>query len=278
MRNAEIRQLKRLRRYPVPPEALARVRVRVVAATQAAPMPRRGWFAVGAWKPAMAAAAVVMMATGGVTFAAANDALPGERLYVVKVVGEALHERAVFGAERRFVVQAAHAARRLEEAERLLEREGLVPMERAELMRSAMERYENHVFAMNEIAVKLRVTAEEPKRGDRAIEAAEKMMERQARLLESATGVEPAIASVMIDPVGAAVTMEDDLWDAIPADDGGRAEAFERRKERNRKFERVLLRLQDGAREPGRRGDEDRDDEHEDRVEGGKALEIRPET
>src|SRR5687768_13843829 len=122
MRWLDVRQLKNLRRFPVPPEVLAAGRIRLIAVIEASPMIQRssGWFTSAAWRPVMAAMVVIVVASGGGTFAAAHDALPGERLYVVKLAGEEFRERMTLTSEQRFVVQAAHASRRIEETEQLI--------------------------------------------------------------------------------------------------------------------------------------------------------------
>ncbi|HTK59849.1 MAG TPA: hypothetical protein VL283_01455 [Candidatus Baltobacteraceae bacterium] len=247
MRWIDVRQLKNLRRFPVPPEVLAAGRVKLIAVIDASPMAirRSAWFMSAAWRPVMAAMVVIVVATtGGGTFALAHDALPGERLYVVKLAGEELHERMTLTPERRFVVQAAHASRRLEETERLLELQGLGGADRAARVRRAMDRYEGHVFTMDEIAVKMEADPEKPSKGRKARAAAEGVFDLHARLIESATRAEPAMASLMLDPTDATFTLEDDVYSSIPADDGGTDEGSERhRRERTERINESLKRM-----------------------------------
>ena len=257
----DLRQLKNLRRYPVPPEALASGRVKLIAVIQASPMMDRrpsAWFMASAWRPVMAAMIVVVVATGGGTFTAAHDALPGDALYVVKLAGEGFRERMTLTSEQRFVVEAAHASRRLEETERLLEIQDLDGEDRAARVRDAMDRYEDHVFAMNEIAVKLEADPEKPRKGRKALKAAEGMFDRHVHLIESATRAEPLVATIMIDPIGATFSLEDDMFSAIPADDGEEDGRNRQRHERETKIGDSLKRMR--AEFESRRGEERRDD------------------
>lgn len=256
MRWITVRQLKSLRSFPVPPEVLEAGRKRLLIVMAEAPMlhPASGGLFTAcrvaklyaaAWKPVMAVMVVVVFATGGGAVVAAHGSLPGDRLYAVKMTAEEVRERMTLTAEQRLVVQAAHAARRLDETERLLERQGLGGAERAERVRKAMDRYEDHLFVMNEIAVKMEPDPAKPKRGKKAIKATEAMLERQAVLLESATHAEPVVAAMVIDPVEASFSLEADLQAVIPADDGGWHEDFERRRdERARKIEHSLKALE----------------------------------
>jgi hypothetical protein len=260
-----VRQLKNLRRFPVPPEILAAGRVRLVAVIEAAPMIHRksAWFASAAWRPVMAAMIVIVTVTGGGTFVAAHDALPGERLYVVKLAGEEFRERMTLTSEQRFVVQAAHASRRLEETEQLLTMQGLGDDVRAARVRKAMNRYEGHLFVMNEIAVRLETDPQKPQRGKKALKAAEGMLDRHVQLMESATRAEPVVASLVLEPTDAAFSLEADMFSAIPADDGGTdGDAERHRRERAEKFSDSLARMRADLEDRARGADdpEDRED------------------
>ena len=271
-----IRQLKNLRRFPVPPEILAAGRVKLIAVIEAAPMIHRqsAWFASAAWRPVMAAMIVIVTVTGGGTFVAAHDALPGEKLYVVKLAGEEFRERMTITSEQRFVVQAAHASRRLEETEQLLTMQGLGGADRAARVRKAMARFEGHVFAMNEIAVTFEADPEKPKRGKKALKAADVMLDRHVHLMESATRAEPVVAAVMLDPMDAPFTLEADLFSAIPTDDGGTDDdAGRHRRERAEKRLRMRADLEDRKREAeDGRAEESREDgfRTEDSDDGGR--------
>lgn len=300
MRWLDIRQLKALRRFPVPPEVLVAGRVRIVALVETSPMRAPARFASFAWRPVMAALLVVVVVTGGGTAFAASGALPGERLYVVKIAAEGVSESLAFTPERRFVVQAAHASRRLEETEALIARREEDGLDVAARVREAMGRYEDHVFVMNEIVVRFAPDAEKPRRDDKALAAAERMLERHARLIESATGVGPAIASVVIDPIDATLSLEDDVYSVIPADDGEDEERDRGRRAREERVGESLKRLRAelrdrDAREPDRRDDDGRrresedvrgdgrpdegeDRDAEDRSDAGARLDFRLET
>lgn len=208
----------------------------------AAPFPfaRKPWFVAAAWRPAMVAVAVVVLATSGGTFVAAHEALPGDRLYAVKLLGEGVRERLMVTAEQRFVVQAAHAARRLDETERLLERHGLGDGLDARI-RTTMNRYEGHLFDMNVIAARMQADPDKPRRGVRALRATDAVLERQARLLDSVSDAEPSVAAYFLEPADAAVSLEADVHAALPGLAGPDGSA--RREERAGKMGESLLRL-----------------------------------
>jgi hypothetical protein len=186
---------------------------------------------------------IVVTVAGGGGFVAAADALPGERLYGMKLVGEDVRERLTLSSEQRFVVQASHASRRLDETERLLELQGIGGGERAELVRTAMDRYQDQLFAMNEIAVRFEPDPKRQKRKLKALQAAESMVDRHVQLMESTSRVEPAMAGLMLDPANAVFTLEADMFAAIPADEGGTDGELPRRKERAKWIEDNLTRL-----------------------------------
>lgn len=264
-----VRQLKNLRRFPVPQDVLEAGRVKLIAVIEASPMASRPsvWFLSAAWRPVMAMMIVIVVATGGGTVVAAHDALPGEALYVVKLAAEDVRERLTITQDQRFVVQAAHATRRLEEAEQLLALQGLEGQDRATRVRTVMDRYEDHVFRMNEIAVKMEPDPKKPKNAKKAVLATEDVLDRHVRLIESATRAGSAVASMMLDRIDAAVTMEADVYSAIPADDGGVDEGgVERRSERAKKIEERVKRMR-AQFEERRRSSEREDDEAGDREE-----------
>jgi hypothetical protein len=299
MRWLDVRKLKALRNFPVPPEILAAGRVKLVALVEASPMPRRtsAWFMSTAWRPVMAAMVVIVVATGGGTVAAAHDALPGDRLYVVKLAAEDFRERAALTPERRFVIQAAHAARRLEETERLIARQGLVAHERVTRVRAAMDLFEDHVFAMNEIAVRFEADPEKPEKGMKALSAAERVIDRHVDLIASATQASPYMASLMLEPIGGTFSLEADVYAAIPADDGGEDERARRGRERAERVGDSLKRVRaefdarrnrrdggdddlpeavyDGAWEDEREGRDRDEDESRDGIRFEAPLEIR---
>lgn len=254
----DVRQLKSLRRFPVPPEVLKGGRQRLLIVMSESPMTQhatRGFFEAcrvaklyaAAWRPVMAAMIVIVTVTGGGTFAAAHDALPGEKLYVVKIFGEEFRERMTLTSEQRFVVQAAHASRRLAETERLLSMQGIDGDARAARVREAMDRYEGHVFVMNEIAVRLEPDPEKPKKGKKAYMAAESMFDRHVKLMESATHAESVVVGAMLDPLDAAFSLEADMHASIPADDGGEdGEDARHRRERAERVSESLKRMRAG--------------------------------
>jgi len=289
MRWIDVRQLKNLRRFPVPPEVLAAGRVKLIAVIEAAPMIHRSsaWFASAVWRPVMASMIVIVTVTGGGTFVAAHDALPGDRLYVVKLAGEEFHERMTLTSEQRFVVQAAHATRRLKETERLLELQGLAGEKRAMLVGKALHRYEDNLFVMNEIAVKFEPDPKKPKKGKRALKAIEGMFDQHAHLMESATRAEPVLASLMLEPSDATLSLEADLTSSIPTDDGGTHEDegnhqpswVERTRESQRRIrEELEASRRDEDAEPAKdddRQDEDGDDRGKRKIDVDSRLDFR---
>lgn len=281
MRWLDIRKLKALRNFPVPPEVLAAGRVKLIAVIEAAPFPRRpsAWFMSAAWRPVMAAMVVIVVVTGGGTVAAAHDALPGDRLYVVKLVAEDFRERTALTPERRFVIKAAHAARRLEETERLIARRNLVAHERVTRVRAAMDLFEDQLFAMNEIAVRFEADPEKPEKGRKALSAAERVIDRHVALIESATQASPFVASLMIEPIDGTFSLEADVYAAIPSSEGD--DDRERRgRERAERVGDSLKRVRaeiEARRERRDEGEGDREEDvhdgawRDERKEGGRA-------
>jgi len=235
----------------------------------------------------MASMIVIVTVTGGGTFVAAHDALPGDRLYVVKLAGEEFHERMTLTSEQRFVVQAAHATRRLKETERLLELQGLAGEKRAMLVGKALHRYEDNLFVMNEIAVKFEPDPKKPKKGKRALKAIEGMFDQHAHLMESATRAEPVLASLMLEPSDATLSLEADLTSSIPTDDGGTHEDegnhqpswVERTRESQRRIrEELEASRRDEDAEPAKdddRQDEDGDDRGKRKIDVDSRLDFR---
>ena len=136
------RELKELRRFPVPASALesGRERLRIVMAELPFVPGASRRFGIFIWKPAMtfALVCVLVLSSGGVVMAS-RDAVPGERLYSVKLASEGVHERLAVSPARKFIVQAAHAARRLEEAEKLIINEKLVEEDRDDRIQTALQ-------------------------------------------------------------------------------------------------------------------------------------------
>ncbi|MEK7545975.1 MAG: DUF5667 domain-containing protein [Patescibacteria group bacterium] len=258
MRWNAVRQLKSLRGFPVPPGALVSGRLRLVARIEAAPMLRRpsAWFMAAAWRPAVVSMIVAVVATGGGTVVAAHDALPGEALYALKLAAENVRERVAVTSKDRFAVQAAHASSRLAETEELLERQELGEEDRAARVRAAMDRYEGHVFVLNEIAAKME-DVEDVR--EKARKTAEGMVDRHMRLVESATRAEASVASIMLDPIVAALSLEDDLAEQDSTDDVGDGdddrEGGLRRRERAEKIGEGLKRMRVGLEDRRKRDD-----------------------
>lgn len=245
------RELKKFRRFPVPADAFEAGRRRLLIVMADAPFalktrPRRFGFLVV--KPAMTAAvACVLVLSGGGVVLASQGSLPGERLYPVKLASEEVQERLTISPARKFAVQAAHAARRLEETERLMVRNGLAQDDRIGRVQTALHAYELHLFDMNAIALRLSVDPPKAKAGNRAIQAAEKMFDRHADLIASATVTQPFVAEAVLEPVGATLDLQRDVLDSLPAaswDSLEREDLRERHRHRTEKIQEHLRALQ----------------------------------
>lgn len=196
MRRTPIGQLRNLRHAEVPAEVLARGRERLLSAMRAAPMtaPPRAAFAF-AWKPAAGMAVVVLAvaASGGVAFAA-HGSVPGDRLYRVKIAAEETRVRLTLSNDARFKVRARQAERRLAEAGQVMARADWSEQDRGDRLQLAMERYQTHLFAMNEIAVKFGAVPAKPKTEIAAFRSVDRMLEWHEALIESASSAAVAAA------------------------------------------------------------------------------------
>ena len=230
------RELKELRRLSVPASSFEAGRKRVLIAIAEAPFVSQGRvYRLHAivWKPAMTAFVVGALALsgGGVVFAS-QGALPGERLYAVRLAAEDVQERLTLSPSRKFEMQAAHAARRLEETEKLMTHDEFSREEQSQRVQTALHAYEAHLFTMNELALELSVHRPEAKEGDRAIEAAERVLDRHAALIASATATQPAMTDAMLEPVDAAMELQADVL-GVMFDSDRDDEADERRADRD---------------------------------------------
>lgn len=246
MRWITIRQLKGLRRLPVPPEALQAGRRRLMIVMAEAPMASgRHLFRAYIWKPALAAFVIVIFvaASGGGAVYAAQTSLPGDSLYAVKMVSESFQEHLTLSAERRFAVQAEHASRRLDETRQLLEKSGLDAKEREVRVRKAITGYEDRLSAMNDLAATLAAAPPKPGKSLKTIEAAERVLDRHAELVASATASAPDVVETVLEPIDDSIRMEADVFtfthrfrtdDATNTEesDGGRIKLDAHRKER----------------------------------------------
>ncbi len=249
------RELKELRRVSVPAQSFEAGRKRVLIAIAAAPfVPSASGFGLHAlvWKPAMTAVVVGALAlSGGGAVFASQASLPGERLYAVKLATEGVQEQLTLSPSRKFEVQAAHAARRLEETEKLMARDELSREEQTERVQIALHEYESHLFTMNAIALDLSVTPHSEKDGDRAIQAAERMLDRHAAMIVSATVTQPNLTDAMLEPTDAAMELQADVLGVVSdreeGEDGrGGRDALEgRHKDRSERIHAYLRELQD---------------------------------
>jgi len=119
-------------------------------------------------------AAIVLLALGGGTSYAAENALPGEALYPVKVgINEEVRAAFAFDDEKKAEWQAERAERRLEEAEKLIE-EGTLTVD---IEKKLSERLEKHISKTQEKLSKL-----EEKGNNDAVERLSNRLETALRL------------------------------------------------------------------------------------------------
>lgn len=253
-----LRQLKSLRRAPVPPEALEAGRRRLVIVMAESPMLRRGGarFAF-IWKPAFAALVVVVFVatSGGSIVYASQGSVPGDALYGVKIASESVRAGLALSPERRFAVQAAQAERRLEETRVLIERDDIDDEEREERVNLAIDAYERRLTVMNRIAEQLaEKKSMKPKRAREAVMAAERVLDRHVDLVASATSAQPAVAKKVLEPIDDAVDFEAGIFKSerrrnasgatSTDEDGGRdADLESHRRERTERLDRHLQEL-----------------------------------
>lgn len=212
------RELRKLRNFPVPESALEAGRKKLLefmAETPMVPLGRRAPFLLR-WRPwAVTLCVAVFVTSGAGVVAAAQHALPGDRLYPVKLAGEEFHERLAFSPARKFTIQAGHAARRLQETERLMQRNGLARQEHIARMHVALNAYEENLFNMNALALTLSVHPPKAEAGGRAFRAAEKVFDRHAALVASATVTRPIEAEAVLEPIDVSFDLQSDLLDAL---------------------------------------------------------------
>lgn len=261
MRWITIRQLKALRKLPVPPEALANGRRNLLIVMADAPMAAGSRFRAYIWKPAVAAFVVVVfvVVSGGSVVYAAQGSLPGDTLYAVKLASEGVQERLTVSPEHKFAVQAAHAAERLEETQELMQRSGLDAKQREVRVRKAMSGFEHGLTTMDKIAVTMAAdpSKDGKDKGRKAMLAAERVLDRHADLVASATDADPDIAATVIEPIDGSIKLESDVYAFThrqQQDDGQETDSAsasgrqwdEHRKQRNDQLTEHLKRLRDG--------------------------------
>lgn len=263
MRWFTLRQLKALRQFPVPPEVLEAGRRNLLIVMAETPMAAGvSRFRAFIWKPALAAFVVVVFvaATGGGVVYAAHSALPGDKLYTVKLASEGVQERLTISPEARFAVQAKHAAVRLEETQELMQRSGLDVKERQARVQKAMSGFDKRVTVMDGIAAKLADAPPRKSGKDRGLKtmlAAERVLDRHAELVTSATEENSDLAQVAIEPIEDSIKLESDIYAFTHRrhqDDGGTDDATStkespwetHRKQRNDRLTETLQRLRAG--------------------------------
>ncbi|WKZ29208.1 MAG: DUF5667 domain-containing protein [Patescibacteria group bacterium] len=212
------KELKELRRFPIPEAVLegGRERLRIVMAELPFVPGARRHFGIFIWKPAMTLAliGVLVFSSGGAVMASIG-AVPGERLYSVKLAVEGVRERLAVSPARKFTLQAVHASRRLEETEKLIVNEDLAVEMRDERIQAVLHEYEDHLFKMNALAVRLSVDPPKPKASARAIAAAERMFDRHAELVASATVTEPVVTAAVLAPIDMALELQNEVLESM---------------------------------------------------------------
>ena len=240
--------MKRLRRFPVPESALEAGRKKLLEFMKETPMvplgPRQVWRL--RWRPLAVTLCVAVFVTSGTGIvAAAQGALPGDRLYGVKRASEEMQEYLALTPARKFSVQAARASRRLKEAERLIARHGAVTENLAGRVQAAMDSYEDHLFEMNALAVELAVEPPKLKVKKRAYRAAEEVFDRHAELMVSASLAQPGMAESVLEPVELALELESEVEDAFAFEEETEASARDREERRLRRAERIQTHLEE---------------------------------
>ena len=160
----------------------------------------------------MAALVVVVFvaASGGGVVYASQGALPGDTLYPVKLASEDVQETLTLSPEKKFAVQAEHAATRLEETQELMQRSGLDQAQREVRVRAAISGYETRLDAMDRIATAI---AAEPdlsaKKREKVVQAAERVLDRHAALIASATATGPALDADVLGTIDDSSQIDD---------------------------------------------------------------------
>jgi hypothetical protein len=227
MRWITLRQLKTMLRFPVPPEVLEAGRKNLLIAMAETPMAAGvSRFRAYIWKPAMAAFIVVVFVAvsgGGVVFAS-QGSVPGDALYDVKIASEGFQERLSISPVHSFALEAAHAERRLDETQKLIKRAGLKAQDREARVHKAINGYVECLTSMDKLAGTL--AAAPPQRGKdvKAMLAAERVLDRHAELVASATSAGADMIDAVLAPIDASIRLEDDVFTFMhreESDDGG---------------------------------------------------------
>ena len=211
MRWTTVRKLKKLKGIAAPDDALRRARGGLLAHMDAYPMARSATVRFGAsraWKPLVAGivSATVLSAGGGAVLAA-QSSLPGDALYEVKIAAEEVRANLAFSEEARYRIRAEQAERRLSEAQEVMQRAKLPRQDRERRLRNALERFDEHLFDLNVIAV--RSGAEPPEAGTSAEAASlDRVLERHEALIESATAVDVETEKAILRPISSSVELE----------------------------------------------------------------------
>lgn len=199
-----IRKLRRLKRKEVSDAVLKKHRAELLAFMEKHPMQttpaKPFFFMLHAWKPLMAVLLVfaVLSGTGGAVYAA-QDAIPGEALYTVKIASEDVREHLTVSPEKKMQFKAVRAERRLHEVERLLEKRG-VKEKRHEQMRFAMGKYEDHLEKLETLAENLSEKGNE-EAGSRILVMIDRIVEKHDKVISSASASDAISEEVVILPI-----------------------------------------------------------------------------
>jgi hypothetical protein len=110
---------------------------------------------------------------------------------------------------------------------------------------------------MNALAVRLSVDPPKPKAGGRALEAAERMFDRHADLVASATVTAPVTAAAVLEPIDVTFELQDEVLESMfkdrddryreeerDEDSEERSALEERHRDRSEKIQKRLRTLQ----------------------------------
>ncbi len=224
MFNDSLKNLRQLNETAVPEDALDRGRIKLMAYMVSHPMlktqPRLSWLGrTLVWKPMTAAvvAGAVLCGAGGAVYAA-GSALPGERLYPVKLLAEEVRARLAVSADAKFQVTAQRAEDRLSEAEELMNEPQELPAARQKRLAEAMRRYQENVKTMNALAAQFESDEGKPEKAVAAELTVERVLDRHATLVDSASAtIDEKTEETIVAPIQPTLELETRVLNALSA-------------------------------------------------------------
>jgi len=238
-----VRKLRRLKEKQVSDVVLKKHRRELLAFMENNPMriaPGRPFFAIShAWKPMMAGLLgfAVLSGTGGAVYAA-QASLPGEALYAVKIASEDVREHFVLSPEKKMHFKAVRAERRLAEVEILLKR-GNFPEKRPERVHFAMQKYEDQIEKMENLAGHL-AEKRDDEANERVLMVIDRMVDKHDRVIESASTSDEASEERVFRHVERSLDLEERFMRSLDK----KRESFEekdddQRQEIRKKMDRI---------------------------------------